>query len=412
MNALEDYLKHATKGVYGTKKLEIIAELRGSIEDRIWKLETQGLNQNQALEKVLLEFGAAKAVNAGLMKEHTMPKIFKSITIAFLIAIASLTTLNASRAEIEVVTQEFGFDTNTQTSSEFYKSYYLSFSSIKENLEAAGITVDDTPIAPLQPFKAYTKKTMPSLRFRFPGASKDTILQTAPGFDSLWKSDDGTLIQDSIPKTDLSNDHFYMGLGTFVAQLRNTHLTIRIEGWRNPVLKIGETKLQIGSEKQAVTPWSLYSSLAGQAAQAGLPLQGGWGTTSNAKNHATRVNAPAGTVYAIVTNFVLPKSGSASASNPITTTVVLPSGSASNDKNMRHIDIARVGTDGILYFKAPHNVIEFTQSREAVFADRLNVSKNGYGGSKRPAKALLMRMNSDLSVTLELPAKTRSAAIK
>ena len=104
MNALEDYLRHATKGVYGTKKLEIQAELRGSIEDRIWKLENQGLNQNQALEKVLLEFGAAQAVNSGLMKEHTMPKIFKGITMAFLIAIASLTTLNASRAEIEVVT--------------------------------------------------------------------------------------------------------------------------------------------------------------------------------------------------------------------------------------------------------------------------------------------------------------------
>jgi hypothetical protein len=65
-----------------------------------------------------------------------------------------------------------------------------------------------------------------------------------------------------------------------------------------------------------------------------------------------------------------------------------------------------------LYFKTQHGVIEFTQSREAVFADRLNISKNGYGSSKRPAKALLMRMNSDLSVTLELPAKIRSAAIK
>ena len=31
MNALEDYLKHATKGIYGAKKLEIQAELRGSI---------------------------------------------------------------------------------------------------------------------------------------------------------------------------------------------------------------------------------------------------------------------------------------------------------------------------------------------------------------------------------------------
>jgi hypothetical protein len=393
MKALEEYLKHATKGVYGTKKLEIQAELRGSIEDRIWKLETQSLSQNQALEKVLLEFGAAKAVSAGMMKEHTMPKIFKGITIAFLVAITSFTALNASRAEIEVVTQSMENYEIDAKNLQIAQTYYLSFSSIKQNLETEGITVDDTPVAPQGKIEGLEDVgKLPSLRFRFPKAKKDSLLQSIPGYDSPWKNDAGKLIQNSRPTGELSNDRVYMNLWSFFQQLRQCDLPVRIEGWQNPSIKVGQTELKISSKTIMVTPWQLYSSLAGRAAQKGIPQLQGWSNTTRARHYGVRVSSPAGTVYAVVTAII-----------PL---------APDYRKDMQHIDIARVGTDGILYFKAPHNVIEFTQSREAVFADRLNVSKNGYGGSKYPAKALLMRMNPDLTTTLELPAKTRSAAIK
>jgi hypothetical protein len=401
MDLLEKYLKQATRGVYGTKKLEIQAELRGSVEARTWQLESLGKSSHEALETALLQMGKATNISAGLIKEHTMPKILKSTVLAMIFAAASLTVFTTSRAQIEVVippmsTEEY--DLIPPIKERKLQVYYLSFSSIKENLEAAGITVDNTPIAPVQKSSAYKENTLPTLRFRFPGANKDTILQTAPGIDSIWKNNDGNLVQNSKPTSELSNDRIYMGFWMFVDQLRKTNLPIQIEGWRNPVFHIGATKLQIGSEKQGVTPWLMYSSIAGRAAKAGITNESGWGMLNIAQNHATRVNAPAGSVYAIVTTFDDPRLSDRKR-------IV-------SDQNMQHIDIARVGKDGILYFKAPHRVIEFVQSRETVFADRLNIDKKDYGDSKRPAKALLMRMNPDLTTTLELPAKTRSATIK
>jgi hypothetical protein len=393
MKDLENYLRRATKGVYGVKKLEIIAELRGSIEDRIWKLENQGFSQTQALEKVLLEFGAAKVVNAGLMKEHTMPKILKSTVLAIIFAAVSLTALTNSHAQIEVVTSPLGGSVSAPD-LQIAQSYNLSFSSIKANLEAQGITVDDTPIAPQGKILGVAWKidTLPSLRFQFPGARKPSLLQSIPGYDSPWKNDAGKLIQNVQPKGNLSNDRVFIGLFPFLQQLRQSELPVRIEGWQNPTIRVGQTAMKISSKTILVTPWQLYSSIAGRAAIKGFPKLQGWGNTSNAKRHSVRVNSSVGTVYAVVTPLI-----------PLAPDYL---------KNMQHIDIARVDANGILYFRAPHNVIEFTQSREAVYADRLNISKKGYGSSKRPAKALLMRMNPDLSVTLELPAKTRSATIK
>jgi hypothetical protein len=50
MNPLETYLNRATRGIWGKKKLEVKAELRGSIEARAWKLECLGFTPELALE--------------------------------------------------------------------------------------------------------------------------------------------------------------------------------------------------------------------------------------------------------------------------------------------------------------------------------------------------------------------------
>jgi hypothetical protein len=391
MNTLEQYLKRATKGLYGSKKLEVQAELRGSIEARIWKLENRGKTSDEALATALLEMGAPATISAGLIKEHTMPKILKSMILTFVFAATSFTALNSSRAQIEVVTQPIsGESVNTKPTAceQNLAMYYLSFSSIKENLEAAGVTVADTPAAPQEKSQTYSADTKPTLRFRLPTATKDLILQTAPGIDSPWKDDTGKLIFNPKPSQNVGNDRFYMSLWSFLHQLRNSGLPVRIEGWRNPSVIVGQTKLEIGSATTLVTPHQLYSSIAAQSAFQGLETYA-WQTSCHAENHAIRVNAPVGTVYAVIV-----------------------SADAPNDKTALFVDVARVGTDGILYFRTPHKILEFVKSRAAVLAGRAYFSTQGYGNAKHPAKTLLMRMNPDLTTTLELPAKTRSATIK
>ncbi len=268
MNRLEQYIAQATKGLYGKKKLEIQAELRGSIEARIWQLELQG-NQN-ALETALLEMGDARNISVGLIKEHLMPNVLKNAVLVGIFAIASISALTSSQAQIQVETVGQSLSTDKMS------MYYLRFSSIKENLEAAGISVDDTPLAPVENSVAYSLATKPSLRFRFPDAKQDLVLQTAPGFDSPWKADAGELVFDPKPSASITNDRVYMNLWSFLHQLKKTGLPINVEGWRNPSLKVGKTTLQIGSEKLLVTPWQLYSSIASQAVQEGVSEFGGW----------------------------------------------------------------------------------------------------------------------------------------
>lgn len=148
MNALETYLRRATRGVWGSKRTELIAELRGSIEARIWMLECQGYSSEHALETALTELGEPRAIAAGLIGVHTMPRIFRSTLALSLFAALSVTLINSSRAQIEVAVM--GMKVITQPTNVVSGPpgrpvhYLLSFESIKLNLEAAGISVVET----------------------------------------------------------------------------------------------------------------------------------------------------------------------------------------------------------------------------------------------------------------------------
>ena len=181
MNALETYLRRATRGVWGSKRTELIAELRGSIEARIWMLECQGYASERALEVALTELGEARAIAAGLIGVHTMPRIFRSTLALGLFAALSVTLINSSRAQIEVIggtrfeinAPEFNMKVTGPIDT-----YFLNFSSIKNSLEKAGMTVDDSQSESLERSKVVG--LVPTLRFRFPGSIQDMLLQSTP----------------------------------------------------------------------------------------------------------------------------------------------------------------------------------------------------------------------------------------
>ncbi len=390
MTPLETYLNRATRGLWGKQKAEIVAELRGSLEARIWKLECQGFTPQHALETALGEMGEPRFLSAGLSQVHTMPRIFKNTLALGLFAALSLTAINSGRAQIEVATfssisiKALGNVVSLYPASGHWEAYYLKFDSIKQNLEAAGIVVDDTPQKPLESYDR--AKTVPTLRFTFPGSAKATVLQASP---MSWKDDKGNLIWSSAvePPSGVSKPDFYLPFWAFMTQIRQrSGLPVQLTGWHNPKLKIGSTSLQIGSDRLPANPWQIYTSIAGRVALSSFPQMRGWLSISTSRTHGIRVDAPPGTVYALVT--------------------------PSENPDYHHIDAARVADDGVLYFAAPYRVLEFVKTSLAVVRDRANVKKRGYGSSSRPAKALLIRISPDLKTSFELPARTRSAALK
>jgi hypothetical protein len=386
MTLLETYLNRATRGVWGKKKLEVKAELRGSIEARAWKLECLGFTPELALETAMRELGEPKAIAAGLTKVHTMPTILKSTLALGMFLSIAITSLNSSRAQIEVTTlklaQYAGLEKVQVTPQSLSKSepYFLQLSSIKRNLEAAGIAVDDTPQGSLEGF-VNQRVLVPTLRFTLPGSVQRIVVQSAP---AIWKSETGELEWNRIPPKNIGLDRYYVPFWSFVEQLQTrSGLPVRLEGWRNPTLKVGTTNLQIGSATLTAQPWAVYFSLVMRNIQHEFPDIQGWTYDSNSRTHGIRTNAPTGTVYAVM----------------------------SNTLEEHFLDVGRVADDGVLYFEARHAVLEFVNVPLEVIQDRVNVGKRGYGSSSRPAKALLIRISSDLKTSFELPARVRSGAL-
>ena len=387
MNALETYLRRATRGVWGSKRTELIAELRGSIEARIWMLECQGYASERALEAALTELGEPRAIAAGLIGVHTMPRIFRTTLALSLFAALSVTLINSSRAQIEVAvlgTQISIAPTGVITGPpERTARYLLSFGSIKRNLEAARINVSSIQSKPLKEIDRVP--LVPTLSFSFPGGAKQITLQANP---LVWKHADGNLVWGSAvqPPADLAESDVYVEFRDFINQLKQqSDLPVELLGWRDLRVKVGSTVLQIGSERLVASPWGIYFSTAGLAVVKSFPQIKSFFYTPMLNTFGVKTNTVKGTVYAVMTT-------------------------TSKDTEL-FLDAARVADDGVLYFDAPHKVLEFIRTPLELVRDRANINKRGYGSSSRPAKALLIRITPDLKTSFVLPARVRSGAL-
>ena len=77
-DSLERYVRSATRGLYGEKRARVARELRGNLEHRMKEFMAFGDSRERAMEKALLEFGAAGVVSRGMQEVHVMPLMMKS----------------------------------------------------------------------------------------------------------------------------------------------------------------------------------------------------------------------------------------------------------------------------------------------------------------------------------------------
>jgi hypothetical protein len=87
MTPLEQYLKNATRGIWGKRKLEILEELESDITERAKKFELGGLSRDQAVQQAILELGDADAVNNGMKGIYVMPTILKTAIAAIMVTL-------------------------------------------------------------------------------------------------------------------------------------------------------------------------------------------------------------------------------------------------------------------------------------------------------------------------------------
>ena len=133
---LERYLKAATRGLWGQKKLEVREELEAHILERAHKHELLGLEHQQATSNAIHELGDARDMNLKMMEVHTMPMIRSGFLISALFVGAMTVLLSSSIAQVSV-SAVLGQDNTVFR-------LFLNADSFASNLQKAGFRVEQS----------------------------------------------------------------------------------------------------------------------------------------------------------------------------------------------------------------------------------------------------------------------------
>ncbi|WP_019588043.1 permease prefix domain 1-containing protein [Deinococcus apachensis] len=74
MRETEVYLNRATRGLWGQKRRDAQTELRGAIEDKVYRYRLLGLSEAEAARAALRDLGSPHAIARDLSRVHTPRK--------------------------------------------------------------------------------------------------------------------------------------------------------------------------------------------------------------------------------------------------------------------------------------------------------------------------------------------------
>ncbi|MDR6221319.1 permease prefix domain 1-containing protein [Deinococcus soli (ex Cha et al. 2016)] len=99
----DQFIRHATRGLWGTRKRDAALELRGAIEDKIYRHQLCGLSELEAEQAALRDLGSPHAIARDLSRVHTAPA---AIRATLLLGVAGLLSMQAV-AQIPAVGSAF-----------------------------------------------------------------------------------------------------------------------------------------------------------------------------------------------------------------------------------------------------------------------------------------------------------------
>jgi hypothetical protein len=428
---LETYLKQATRGIWGKRKIDAILELRGNIEARIWALEHEGKTQAEALETALQELGDARVVNAGMTQVHTMPNVTRNILIVGLISSVTVLGWTSSTAQIQAVYPMVKFF-NTLPGNLPPQPSFLSLDNLKTELQTAGAAVLETYEAvdyagptnqqpdPNWAFDGPSPKATRTLTITFPDSKEIPLrLQAIPRL---------SLNAEGLNPSFAADEDIYISLKYITEELRRVHLPIQLNGWQNPTLSIGKTTLKLGTAQQPAFAQQIYDQIGSEfyrhevisSNQMRLPNGVLFDTSPDKKSqlftHSVRTSNQPGTAYAVfaVEDPTINECNCAASS-------------------FMRLETARVNDQGVLQFSAVWKNLEFVKNFKPLEADYAALWKKitpyqhqmipaaardqNLGKTKRPMKAVLVRLTGRLdalepNAIIELPARARSTGLR
>ncbi|WP_133162051.1 permease prefix domain 1-containing protein [Deinococcus aerius] len=356
------YLRRATQGLWGRKRREVQAELRGHLDARRRELALIGLSPEAATRQALHELGEPERVSVGLARVYLLPTVARTTMLSALLgcgAFLAATDLSRGLAQVRGYQPRYAAPGGPFT--------YLDIGSLQAELRGAGVGVAGTPTRPV---------------LTFPNAPGPVVVETGGG--NL-----GPYLSRSLVR-DYGSGQVYLDANTLAQSLLDAGLDVRVRGWVNPQLQVGDVTLRLGTPAQPVEAYNLYSlALTGLARELGLraPYSARWSGVDLASHHTLRVPGGAEDVYALVTVQYVPPRDLDPRANPL----------------VLAFDLARPGASGRLAFALPYDTfhLRLTGNVEDLRQDARRLADPAqrlrYASAQLPAHALLLRLSGELA---------------
>jgi hypothetical protein len=239
--ALERYLTLATWGLWGSNKHTLRLELESHVRHKAWKYQVQGFNENDAIQKALEDLGQAQTICAGMNGVYTMPNMIRQTFLVGILMSLGVAGFNSSAqiATIDRLPIEPCLNTTRTEIKNPKETIYCG---------SEDLWVRKTDLLGLLRDKGVTLRND---QFVFP-PNNPTSLQ--------WYSEGASFQQDGKGKLYKYSDD-YLELPAFVAGLYNSNLPVKLEGWNNPKVTVGETQFSLGSPRGTFPSDRLYWGL-------------------------------------------------------------------------------------------------------------------------------------------------------
>ncbi len=129
MKQTEQYVRQATRGLWGRARRELKTELEGHIAERCQEFQLAGLNPQEAERQTLRELGAPVQVSGGMLDVHIFPALGKAGVLSALLATAVFSALPQGLAQVQSIY------TSAKGSG---PASYLDFEQFKAEIKKAG----------------------------------------------------------------------------------------------------------------------------------------------------------------------------------------------------------------------------------------------------------------------------------
>ena len=250
MDNVERYLRLATWGLWGEHKRTVRMELASHIHHKANQYEALGYTPSAAITRALSDLGPPHVVSAGMNGVYTMPNILRNTLLCAVLATLGVGNLTSSVAQVvgttrvpiaECANGQKTFISGTQPWPCVQPNLWISLSSLRATLEPKGVKFSQgSPAAGVIVF------------LRFPGTDIDITL--LPDEKVYFGDEQGTTQTFSVNST-------FISIRDFRAALANSPLPVRITGWDNATVSVGETRFTLGTPATPMLGNDFYSQI-------------------------------------------------------------------------------------------------------------------------------------------------------